>query len=61
MSKISTIKEIRDIIRNYYGLDALRIAKEIYENSFNKEIIIVENESLDTLTMMSREQFENNT
>ena len=56
MSKIATIKEIRDILRNYYGLDALRIAKEIYENSFNKEIIIVENDSLNSMTMMSREQ-----
>ncbi len=43
MGRIQTIKAIRDIIRPRYGMDALRKAKEIYENSFNQSIIIVEN------------------
>ena len=42
MGRIQTIKAIRDIIKSQYGIDALRKAKEIYENSFNQTIIIVE-------------------
>lgn len=42
MGRIQTIKAIRDMIRPQYGINALRKAKEIYENSFNQSIIIVE-------------------
>lgn len=42
MSRIQTIKAIRDMIKSQYGMKALRKAKEIYENSFNQPIIIVE-------------------
>lgn len=42
MGRIQTIKAIRDIIKSQYGIGALRKAKEIYENSFNQPIIIVE-------------------
>ena len=39
--KIHTIKAIRDMIKFKYGTDALRKAKEIYENSFDHLQIIV--------------------
>ena len=42
MGRIQTIKAIRDMIKSQYGMNALRKAKEIYENSFNQPIIIVE-------------------
>lgn len=42
MSKIATIKAIREILVKKYGYSALKMAKKIYEDSFNQVITIVE-------------------
>ena len=42
MSKIQTIKTIRDMIKFQYGINALRKAKQIYDLSFERAVWIVE-------------------